>query len=353
VKIIQQHQRTAARQLPINALCEALKLPRATYYRAVAPPKPAPASPSVKHVPRRLNVDERQHVLATLCSPEFGEKPPAQVYARLLERGVMLCSERTMYRVLKENEAVRERRPQREHPKRVKPQLTATGPNQVWTWDITKIKGPGRGEFYYLYVVLDLYSRYVVAWKLAATESSVHAQALFRHAVTTQGIDPGTVTVHADNGSVMKGYGLAAVFEELGVSRSFSRPRVSNDNPMSESQFKTTKWHPGYPGRFKSLHSARGYFETFMTWYNRRHHHSSLALFTPSAVHHGEHLAIQKVRQAALDARYNANPERFVKGPPQAPCVPAVVEINPEKQVAVTTDQVTPTNHPELAADAA
>ena len=340
MKIAQQYLAHTDRPIPVNALCAALKIPRATYYRAVASPKSTPGFEWRKHVPRRLSDDERQRILAALCSPEFGELPPAQVFARMMERGAVPCSERTMYGILKDNQAVRERRPQREHPKRVKPRLRVTGPNQAWTWDITKIPGPGRGVFYHLYVVLDLYSRYIVAWKLAETESSAHAQGLFHHAVAIQKIAPDTLTVHADNGTAMKSLGLAAVFEDLGVARSFSRPRVSDDNPFSESQFKTMKYHPGYPGRFESLHLARVYFEKFMVWYNDEHRHSSLGLFTPSAVYHGEHLSIQKVRQAALDARYAQTPERYVNGPPRAPEVPSVVSINPEKPVAVISPNV-------------
>ena len=246
MKIAQEHLKTTRPPLPRTAICEALKLSRATYYRAVAPLKPA-APPVEKRVPRRIPDPERDRIFALVCQPDDAELPPAQICARMLEAGTVLCSERSMYRILHENTAVRERRPQREHPKRVKPQLTATGPNQVWTWDITKIPGPARGQFFYLYVVLDLYSRYVVAWTLAETQSSAHAQTLFKHGVKTQKLDANRLTVHADNGSAMKSHGLAAVFDELGVARSFSRPRVSNDNAFSEAQFKTVKYHPGLP----------------------------------------------------------------------------------------------------------
>jgi len=207
----------------------------------------------------------------------------------------------------------------------------------VWTWDITKIPGPVRGQFFHLYVVLDLYSRYVVAWTLAETESSAHAQALFKHGVRTQQLEANRLTVHADNGSAMKSHGLAAVFENLGVARSFSRPRVSNDNAFSEAQFKTVKYHPGYPGRFESLHAAQEYFEKFFAWYNHEHHHSGLAMFTPATVYSGRHVALQKARQAKLDDYYAKHPERFVKGPPRVPELPDAVAINPDKPLATLT----------------
>jgi len=341
VKIAQQHLNTAKPPLPRTAICKALKLSRATYYRAVSPPQPA-APPVEKRVPRRIPDPERDRIFALVCQPDYAELPPAQICARMLEAGTVLCSERSMYRILHENRAIRERRTQREHPRRVKPQLTATGPNQVWTWDITKIPGPVRGQFFHLYVVLDLYSRYVVAWTLAETESSAHAQTLFKHGVRTQQLEANRLTVHADNGSAMKSHGLAAVFENLGVARSFSRPRVSNDNAFSEAQFKTVKYHPGYPGRFESLHTAQEYFEKFFAWYNHEHHHSGLAMFTPATVYSGRHVALQKTRQAKLDDYYAKHPERFVKGPPRAPNLPDAVAINPDKPLATLTSTADP-----------
>lgn len=311
----------------VKALCQSLGVSRATYYRRKkGPSKPQKRPPSQ----RRLSDAERRHILETLCSEEFADLSPYQVHATLLQRGTYLCSIRTMYRVLQENGAVKERRAQRRHPTYTKPQLITEAPNQIWTWDITKLPGPCKGVVFSLYVLLDLFSRYVVGWTIEAAESTTAAKRLVKHAVDNQGIDPNQLTIHADRGAPMTSKGLYALFDSLGVRGSHSRPRVSNDNPFSEAHFKTVKYHPLYPKRFAGLAEARAYFDHWFGWYNGRHHHISLGLFTPAQVHDGSYREIQATRQQALDQAYRLHPERFVNGPPRAPTVPLKVTINPD-----------------------
>lgn len=255
---------------------------------------------------------------------------PYQVFASLLQQGIYLCSIRTMYRLLKEHNAVTDRRNQRRHPKHPKPQLTATQPNQVWNWDITKIPGPRRGERYSLYVVIDLFSRYVVGWTLEKQESAQHARRLMAFACSMQQIEKHQITIHADRGAPMTSSSLYELFEFMGITGSHSRPRVSDDNPFIESHFKTLKYNATYPRRFEGIDHARTYLDSFFSWYNNNHHHINLGLFTPSQVHNGDHVEIQVMRQAALDEAYNQHPERFVLGPPKAPSIPSEVAINPD-----------------------
>ncbi len=273
---------------------------------------------------------------AVLCSPESINRTPAFLYAKLLGRHEFLCSIRSMYRILHENQDVVDRRDQRKHPKRKKPRIVAEGPIEVWTWDISKLPGPVKGVMFCLYDAIDLYSRRVVGWKFADTETNAHAQDLFRHAVKTQGIELGQITVHSDNGAPMTSHGLAGLFESLGISTSFSRPRVSNDDPFSESFFKTCKYTAEYPGWFASRELAEAYFEPFFDWYNHQHHHSGLGLFTPDQVHTGEHLKVQVVRQATLDESYRLHPERFVKGRP-TPTQLAPIVGKPKRTTAAAT----------------
>ena len=327
----------------VKDTCEALGLSRATLARRRKADRDRaagiePPTPRKRLIPREITKPEREEIFNTLCSPEFVDATPARVYATLLARGEYLCSIRAMYRILHENKAVRDRRNQKSHPKRAKPRVRADGPNQVWTWDITKLPGPVKGVMFCLYVVMDLYSRRVVGWSIADTESNLHARTLFRHAVDTQGIKPGQITVHSDNGAPMTSHGLAGLFQTLGISTSFSRPRVSNDNPFSEALFKTSKYHHAYPGWFASLAAAEAYFEPFFEWYNHEHHHSGIGLFTPDQVHSGEHERVQKVRQAALDEGHRRHPERFVRGRPKPPEVPPIVAINPEPGLKLQPD---------------
>jgi putative transposase len=314
--------------VPIASACAALGVSRATLYRATQPAAPPAGSPRPPS-PRRLSDEERQAIVDALHSEEFVDQPPTEVYARLLSRGVYLASIRTIYRLLAARGESVERRAQRGPMNHPKPTLAATAPNQIWTWDITKLRGPVPGVFYCLYAVLDLFSRMTVGWLLAESESAELARHLFAETVSERGVEPGTLTVHADRGSAMRSEGLAQLFGSLGVARSFSRPRVSDDNAFSESQFKTLKYQPDYPDRFSSPAHARAWCQEFFGWYNDVHQHSGLALFTPADVFYGRVEDIAARRQAALDAAFEAHPERFPNGAPVAARPPASVAINP------------------------
>jgi putative transposase len=274
-------------------------------------------------------------VLAVLCNDEFVDRSPRQVYATLLERGEYLCSVRTMYRILAERRTVRERRRVRSHPKHPVPRCRATAPNQLWSWDITKLPGPYR-LFYSLYVVLDVFSRYVVTWVLAERESGYLATRLIEQAILTAGIDAGQLTVHADRGAPMTSKSITQMLADLQVERSHSRPRVSNDNAYSESQFKTMKYCPDWPGQFANQLHARNWTASFMHWYNHDHRHEGIGFFTPADVHFGRHLALDRVRRNTLDVAYAKHPERFVNGPPRPPTVPSEVWINRPTIASVT-----------------
>lgn len=327
-------------QLPISRACAVLGLSRATLYRqtqAAKPPSGAVCTPS----PRRLSDVERQAVLDTLHSEEFVDQPPQEVYARLLSRGVYLASIRTIYRILAAFGESAERRAQRGPMKHAKPTLTATAPNQIWTWDITKLRGPS-GVLYCLYVILDLFSRMIVGWLLAECESAALAEHLFAETVAFHGVEPGALTVHADRGAAMRSEGLAQLLGSLGVGRSFSRPHVSDDNAFSESQFKTLKYQPDYPERFHSPTHARGWCQEYFGWYNDLHQHSSLALFTPADVFYGRVEEVAVHRQVALDTAYAAHPERFPNGPPLARRPPTSVAINPLSVAAIGDVAVVP-----------
>jgi putative transposase len=274
---------------------------------------------------------ERTAVLDLLHEPRFVDLAPAQVYAGLLDEKRYVCSERTMYRILEANHEVRERRDQLRHPTYAAPQLLATAPNQLWSWDITKLLGPTKWTYFYLYVIMDVFSRYVVGWMVAHRETAVLAEKLIRDTCERQGILPGQLTIHADRGSSMTSKPVAFLLADLGVTKSHSRPYVSDDNPFSESQFKTLKYRPEFPDRFGSMVDSRSFCQTFFPWYNTEHHHSGIGLLTPYDVHHG--LAEQRVadRALVLAAAYAAHPERFVGGLPQPPARPTEVWINPPK----------------------
>lgn len=315
--------------VPVSAACAALEVSRATLYRSRRPrfigPTVAPVrAPS----PRRLADSERQRILDTLHLPEFVDQPPTEVYAALLGTGVYLASIRTIYRVLAAAGETGERRNQRPARAYTKPSLTATAPNQVWTWDITKLATVQKGVFLMAYVIIDLFSRYVVGWMLASKECKHLAAQLFAETIARHGVEPG-LTVHADRGSAMKSDTLAQLLASLGVSTSFSRPRISDDNPFSEAQFKTLKYQPDYPGLFDGELHGRGYLQDFFGWHNDEHHHSGLALFTPADVFFGRVEVVRVARQSALDAAYQAHPERFPHGPPRVPMPPTEVHINP------------------------
>ena len=331
-----------ARSVGTSKACLALEVPRASFYRWNKPvtlnEEPSPRPRSV----RALTRNERQDVLDVLHSERFLDKPPAEVYATLLDEGNYLCSTRTMYRILADSQEVRERRNQLRHPAYKKPELLAAAPNQVWSWDITKLLGPAKWTYFYLYVILDIYSRYVVGWMVASRESADLAQRLIRETVQKQEISENQLIIHSDRGPSMKSHGVAQLLANLGVTKSHSRPHVSNDNPFSESQFKTLKYRPDFPGRFGYQQDAVSYCRGFFHWYNHEHYHSGIAMLTPAMVHDGSADNVLAKRQQVLDTAYDAHPERFVSKPPTPPRQPNAVWINPP----LTTDQPKDANRP-------
>lgn len=264
-----------------------------------------------------------------LYGEEFVDQTPTQIYAQLLDRGIYRCSARTMYRLLKKEGPCPPRTRNRTHPHYEKPELLATGPNQLWSWDITRLKGPVACHWYQLYVILDVFSRYVVAWMVAEREHQELAAQFIDQAIASQDITPGTLTLHADRGAAMTSKSVAVLLSDLGIIKTHSRPHVSNDNPYSEAQFKTLKYRPEFPARFGSIEDARALCQELFRWYNGEHCHAGIALLTPAAVHYGRADAILAQRQAALDAAYRAHPERFVNRPPKHPALPEAVWINP------------------------
>jgi putative transposase len=317
--------RAVGPRLGITPTCAALGLPPATYYRRI---KPTPA-PGRRPSPfRTLAVEERRAVLAVLHEPQFVDLAPAQVHARLLDAERYLCSARTMYRILEENHEVRERRAQLRHPPYAAPELLATAPNQVWSWDITKLLGPAKWTYFYLYVILDIFSRYVVGWMVAHRESAALARKLIEQSCARQGITAGQLTLHADHGPSMTSKPVALLLADLGVTKTHARPYVSNDNPFSEAQFKTMKYRPEFPDRFGSLQDTRAFGHVFFPWYNTEHRHSGLGMLTPEQVHYGLADHVVAARARVLAAAYAAHPERFVAGVPQPPPRPTEVWIN-------------------------
>lgn len=313
----------------VAGLCDALDVPRATYYRARRLPKPRIVKPK-KPPARALGVDERRAVLDVLHSERFLDRAPSEVVATLLDEGTYHCSERTMYRILAVEREVRERRNQARHPHYTKPELIADAPNRVWTWDITKLLGPAKWSYFYLYVVLDIYSRYVVGWLLARSENAELAKRLVRESCERHHIDAGALTIHSDRGSPMTSRTLAQTLASLGVERSLSRPHVSNDNPFVESHFKTLKYAPGFPDRFSGGYPhALEHCRRFFLWYNDEHRHSSLAGLTPRDVHFGFGNHVLAKREDVLRAAFAQHPERFVHGTPHVASLPSAVYINP------------------------
>jgi len=314
----------------VTTACQVLNIPRSSFYQALHPGRKRPVPSRQRSKPARaLSDEERNEVRLVLNGERFQDQSPRQVYATLLDEDEYLCHWRTMYRVLDEHQEVRERRNQLRHPSYAKPELLATGPNQLWSWDITKLRGPVTWTYYYLYVMLDVYSRYVVGWLLANRESAELAKELTAAAYTKQQVEPGQLTIHADRGSAMIAKSMALLMSDLGVNKSHSRPHVSDDNPYSEAQFRTLKYSPGYPDRFGSLADARQWCQQFFPWYNQKHHHTSLNLLTPADVHYGRAEEKLAQRQVVLLRAYDAHPERFVNGPPTMPKMPKAVWINP------------------------
>jgi putative transposase len=333
-------------RLGIAPTCAALGLPRATYYRRRRPQSAAAPRPRSA---RALRPEERATVLARLHEPRFVDLAPAEVYAALLDQGEYLCSERTMYRLLAAEHEVRERRDQLGHPRYVAPELLARHPNELWSWDITKLLGPAKWTYFYLYVMLDVFSRYVIGWMVAHRESASLAEQFIHATCARQGIERGQLTIHADRGSAMTSKPVALMLADLGVTKTHSRPHVSNDNPFSEAQFKTLKYRPAFPDRFGSIQDARAHCHGFFPWYNAEHHHVGLGLSTPADVHHG--LAEQRVaaRATVLATAYAAHPERFPRGLPQPPARPMEVWINPPKPRPTEQSSHTPFNEPVVA----
>lgn len=316
---------TLGNEVGIRSACNALDVSRAGFYRWIAPV-------SVKTVrsapPLALSVSERSEVLDVLHEDRFIDKAPQEVYAKLLDENKYICSIRTMYRILEKEGEVKERRNQLVRPHYTKPELLAKAPNEVWSWDITKLKGPAKWTYYYLYVILDIFSRYVVGWMVAHRELAVLAKKLIEETIKKQSIQPDQLLIHADRGSSMTSKPVAFLLADLGVTKSHSRPSVSNDNPYSESHFKTMKYRPEFPDRFGSIEDARAFSQTFFPWYNKEHYHSGLGLLTPEDVHYGRAAHIIEARGEVLMDAYEKHPERFKGRIPKPMLLPDAVWIN-------------------------
>jgi len=329
--------------MPVRRALRALGGSHATWYRRQAPRRAKgvriPAVP-----PLALSAPERAEILAVLNAPRFADCTPYTAYARLLDEGRYLGSVRTMYRVLAAEGQVSERRNQLVHPAHVKPELQASAPNQVWSWDITRLRGSLKWQFFYLYVLIDIFSRYVVGWTLARAENAGMAQALIEETCDKHGIERDSLILHSDRGSPMRAKGTADLLVDLGVAASFSRPRISNDNPFSEAQFKTLKYRPEFPGRFESLEHAQAFLRKFFLWYNDEHRHSGIGFMTPAAVHFGRARALQAHRAQVLGAAYAAHPARFKGRAPMPPELPTIVGINlPQALTTETSHDLTAT----------
>lgn len=330
--------------------CEKIGYPRASFRRRhVLVPQPSrqqrryqarTAERERRHAERvrrpsslALGAAERQAVLNVVHEPRFTDRSVPHIYATLLDEGTYHCSMSTMYRILHSVGEVGERRDQATRPAHVKPELCATGPRQVFAWDITKLHGPQKWTYYYLYAIIDIYSRYVVGWMVADRESSQLARMLLAETISKEGMDPAKLTVHSDRGSSMTSKPVAFMLADLGVTKSHSRPHVSDDNPHIESLFKTAKYQPEFPATFANLAEARAFCRAFFDWYNKQHRHSSLALLTPADVHHGHADRRLTQRQAVLDAAHLAHPERFVRGTPKVRQLPSASYINRPQEV--------------------
>ncbi len=319
-----------AAAIGVAEACRVLGVPRASHYRARQTLETPPPALSERPAPARsLSTQERTTVREVLNSPRFVDCAVREVYATLLDEQIYLCSWRTMYRILAVEDQVRERRDQLRHPTYAKPELLATRPRELWSWDITKLKGPAKWTYYYLYVIVDVFSRYVVGFLISERETAELAEAFIAETCAKEAICPEQLTLHADRGSAMTSKSVAQLLADLGVTKTHSRPHVSNDNPYSESQFKTLKYRPDYPSQFGSLADARAWARVFFQWYNQEHHHTGIGLLTPATVHGGQAVEMIAARQEVLTAAYEAHPERFVRGTPKPPALPTAVWINP------------------------
>jgi putative transposase len=321
-------------EIPFRVLLSSLGCSPATAYRALKPqvaPEQTPHNqPEAAH-PRALSPSEVDEVVKVLNCEEFVDKAPRAIFNTLLDRGVYHCSARTMYRILDSQGAVAERRQVARARNFTTPELLATGPNQVWSWDISKLRGPAKWSYFYLYVVIDIFSRRIVGWSVYLQETGLLAETLISKAAEDEKIKPGQLTIHSDRGGPMRSKTLAELFSDLCISKSFSRPHVSNDNPFSEAMFKTIKYMPTFPDRFGTLQEARGFIGKFVKWYNTEHRHSGLEYYTPNDVHTGAHVEKKKTRDAVLSEAYSRHPGRFVKGTPTANSAPTAVWINKPK----------------------
>jgi len=322
-----------ASEVGTSAACQALCMPRPSYYRdrgKISFPAETASRPTP---PRALRPVERETVLSRLHEERFQDRSPAAVYATLLDEGEYLCSIRSMYRLLEKRGESREHRDQLTHPPYKKPELLATAPNQLWSWDITKLLGPMKWTYFYLYVILDVFSRYVTGWMVAMRESAELAKRLIAESCQKQGIQPGQLTLHADRGTSMSSKPVAFLLADLGVTKTHSRPHVSNDNPYSESQFRTLKYRPEFPDRFGCIQDSRAFCQGFFRWYNGEHRHSGLGLLTPAMVHYKQTDLVLEQRQHVLSAAYQLHPERFVRSAPRPPAVPTEAWINKPVQL--------------------
>jgi len=311
--------------------CLAFDIPRASFYRFHAPKNPVKKQPSISHI--SLSDYEQQTVLDLLHSKKYQDKAPYQVYASLLDDGIYHCSIRTMYRLLeKEHGSIKKRRRQVSRPHYKKPELLATAPNQVWSWDITKLKSITKWTYFYLYVIIDIFSRYVVGWMVAHREKTALAKRLIKETCQKQRIKPDQLGLHADRGSSMKSKGVAHLLVDLGVTKTHSRPHVSNDNPYSEAQFKTLKYCPKFPDRFGGIEDARMFCQDFFGYYNKEHRHSGIGLVTPEQLHYGLAQEVYDQRSTILKNAFEKNPERFKGKIPHPPILPEAAWINKPKQ---------------------
>jgi putative transposase len=346
----------------VAAACEAVGVPRASFYRQAGRSIGAAAdlmTPSLRDEgaagerseqiliqqradepggeprvhPRALSPAEQQTVRDVLHSARFRDAAPAAVYATLLDEGTYLASERTMYRLLAAEGGTRPRRDQLVHPTYARPELLATAPNQVWSWDITKLLGPATWTYYHLYVILDIYSRYVVGWMVAYREHADLAERLIAETIAKQAVPADQLTLHADRGSSMTSKPVAFLLADLGVTKTHSRPHVSNDNPYSEAQFKPLKYRPGFPDRFASMDEARAFCQDFFRWYNAEHRHAGIGLMAPAIVHYGQAQGAYDARSQVLTTAYAAHPERFVRRAPRPPQLPTAAWINPPRPI--------------------
>jgi putative transposase len=313
--------------LPVLRICDALRYPRASYYRDITSKRKCRKAPVKRNSPRKLSDEEQRVILDVLNSERFRDMAPAEIYTILLDEGRYYCSVRTMYRILscRGQTVLRRQRAPRNYSK---PELLATKPNQLWSWDITKLKGPAKWQYYLLYKIIDVYSRYIVGWLIAERESEELACELILESILRQEIVPGTLTIHADRGSSMKSNSVARLLCDLQVRKTHSRPHVSNDNPFSETAFKTLKYRPDFPQRFGSIHDARAHCRRFVKWYNAEHRHIGIAMLTPEQVHFKCWKPVLENRQKVLEHAVEAHPQRFVKGVPTVESVPHAVWIN-------------------------